>query len=51
VLWVPPGNGTLEAVVYEIEVVGVVKPPGSAKQAGKAEAEAAAPASPATPPH
>jgi FKBP-type peptidyl-prolyl cis-trans isomerase len=49
VLWVPPGNGTAEAVVYEIEVVGVVKPPGRAKQAGKAQA--AAPASPATPPH
>jgi FKBP-type peptidyl-prolyl cis-trans isomerase len=48
VLWVPPGQGTREAVVHEVEVVGVVKPPAIAKRAVKAEA--VAPAAPATQP-
>jgi hypothetical protein len=33
VLWVPPGQGTPETVVYEVEVVAVVKPPAIAKRA------------------
>jgi hypothetical protein len=48
VLWVPAGNGTPEAVVYEIEVVEVVKPPVSAKRADKGEAAAPAAAGAAT---
>jgi hypothetical protein len=41
VLWVPAGNGTPEAVVYEVEMVAVVKPPAIAKRAVKSEAAAA----------
>jgi hypothetical protein len=48
VLWVPPGHGTPEAVVYEVEVISVVKPPAVAKRA--AAGETAAPAGSATPP-
>jgi hypothetical protein len=53
VLWVPPGHGMPEAVVYEVEVISVVKkPPAIAKRAGNGEAAAApvAPGTPATPP-
>ena len=31
-LWVPPAEGTPEAVVYEIELVDIVAPPVAAKQ-------------------
>jgi hypothetical protein len=49
VLWVPPGQGTREAVVYEVEVVGVVKPPAVAKRG--VEGEDAAPSAPSAQPH
>jgi hypothetical protein len=49
VLWVPPGQGTPESVVYEVEVVAVVKPPAVAKRGVKGEG--AAPVVPAAPPH
>ena len=32
VLWVPPGQGTGETLVYEIEVVDIVSPPEVAKR-------------------
>lgn len=37
VLWVPPVPGTPEAVVYEVEVIDVVKPPAIARRAAKDE--------------
>jgi hypothetical protein len=48
VLWLPPGQGTPEAVVYEVEVVDVVKPPAIAKRGVKGED--AAPVAPTAPP-
>ena len=42
VLWVPPGHGTPEAVVYEVEVIDVVVPPVVAKRAPAGETAAPA---------
>ena len=41
VMWMPPSEGTTEAVVYEVEVVDIVTPPAVA-----ARAEPGAPAAP-----
>jgi hypothetical protein len=37
---VPPGNGTTEAVVDEVEVISVLKPPAISNRAATGEAAA-----------
>src|SRR5690349_648368 len=44
IVWMPPGEGVAETLVYEIELLDIISPPAAASRAPAAAGEATLPA-------